>query len=95
MGNSKKIGRADLDSHADTCCVGATAAVIEYTGKTCDVSPFSKEYSAMQNAPIVKAANAYDDAVTGETFILIMGEALYFGNRMENSKSDESKWSDC
>ena len=85
MGTSKKIGRAELDSHADTCCIGATAAVIEYTGKTCDVSPFSKEYSAMQNVPIVKAATAYDDAVTGETFILIMGEALYFGDRMENS----------
>ena len=85
MGHSHKLGRAELDSHADTCCAGATSAVIEYTGKTCDVSPFSKEYDAMKNVPIVKAATAYDDAETGETFILIMGQALYFGDRMENS----------
>ena len=49
MGHFSKIGRAELDSHADTSCACATAAIIEYTGKTCDVSPFSKEYSAMQN----------------------------------------------
>jgi hypothetical protein len=85
MGNSSKLGRAELDSHADTCCAGATAAVIEYTGKTCDVSPFSKEYSAMQNIPIVKAATAYDDAETGETFILVLGQALYFGDQMDHS----------
>ena len=46
---SSKVGRAELDSHADTCCAGATAAIIEYTGKTCDIYHFSKEYSAMQN----------------------------------------------
>ena len=32
----------------------------------------------------MKAATAYDDADTGEMFILIMGQALYFGDRMEN-----------
>ena len=86
MGTSKKIGRVELNSHADTYCVGATAAVIEYKGKTCDVSPFSKEYKTMQNVPIVMAAtDVYDDAETGETFILITGQALYFGDRVENT----------
>jgi len=85
MGHSSMIGRAELDSHADMCCAGATAVIIEYTGKTCDVSPFSKEYIAMQNIPIIKAATAYDDADTVEMFILIMGQALYLGDRMENS----------
>jgi len=46
IGHSSKFGRAELDSHADTCCAGATSAMIEYTGKTCDISPFSKEYDA-------------------------------------------------
>jgi hypothetical protein len=78
-------GQTELDSHADTSCAGATARVIEYTRKTCDVSPFSKEYDAMLNIPIVKAATAYDDPETRDTYILIMGQALYFGDRMENS----------
>ena len=85
MGHFSKIGRAELDSHADTCYAGATAAIIEYTGKTCYVSSFSKEYSAMQNILIIKAATAYDDDDTGEMLILIMGQALYLGDRMENS----------
>jgi len=80
MGHSSKMGRAELDSHADTCCAGATAAIIEYTDKTCDVSLFSKEYSAMQNIPIIKATTAYDGAETGEMFILIMGQALYLSD---------------
>ena len=78
-------GRTDLDSHADTCCAGATTVVIEYTGKTCDVSPFSQAYDATKDVPIVKAVTAYDDPSTGETFILVMNQALYFGDQMENS----------
>jgi hypothetical protein len=74
-----------LDSHADTCCAGATAQVIEYTGRSCDVSPFSNEYDALTNIPVVKAATAYDDPETGDTYILVMGEASYFGNQLPNS----------
>jgi len=53
------VVRMDLDSHADTCCTGLTCCVIEYMGKTCDVTPFSHEYEPMKDIPIVKAATAY------------------------------------
>jgi hypothetical protein len=75
-------GHAELDSHADTCCAGATAQVVEYTGWSCDVLPFSNEYDALKDIPIVTAATAYDDPETGDTYILVMHEALYFGDRM-------------
>ena len=78
-------GQTDLDSHADTCCAGATAIVIETTGKTCDVSPFSSSYDALTNVPIVKAVTAYDDPFNGESCILVMNQALYFGDTMESS----------
>jgi hypothetical protein len=39
----------------------------------------------MQNVPIVTGATAYDDATTGETYILLFHEALYYGNKLDHS----------
>ena len=75
----------ELHSHADTCCAGSTCHVIEYMGKLCDVTPFSHEYEPMMNIPIVKAATAYDDPQTGETYILILAQALFLGDKLEHS----------
>ncbi len=77
--------RAELDSHADTCCAGSSTRVIEFSGKSCHVSAFSPEYDAIPDVPIVKAATAYDNPLTGETFILIFEQALYFGDKLENT----------
>jgi hypothetical protein len=33
-------GLLELDSHADTCCLGATCRIISYSDKACEVSPF-------------------------------------------------------
>ena len=38
----------------------------------------------MEDIPIVKAAVAYDDPVTDETFVLIIGQALYFGDKIQD-----------
>jgi hypothetical protein len=77
--------RAELDSHADTCAVGETAYILEYTDRVVDVVPFSDDYKQMEEIPIVKAVFAYDDPKTGETFILTFGQALYFGSKIKNA----------
>jgi len=64
---------------------GPNFAVIEYTDQVCNVSPFSKYYANRENIPIVKAATAYDDKRTGTTYILILGQALYFEDEVETS----------
>jgi hypothetical protein len=64
--------RAKLDSHADTCGVNDVALILEHLGKVAEVHGFSKSLQAMQDIPIVKAAVAYDDSNTGETYILIL-----------------------
>jgi hypothetical protein len=69
-------GRSDLDSHADTCVVGSHYKVIEYTGETCNVHPFSDEYEPVKDVPIVHAGTAYEHT-TGETFILVACQALH------------------
>jgi hypothetical protein len=76
--------RAELDSHADTCAVNDTAYILEYTDRVVDVGPFSNDYQPREEIPIVKAAFAYDDPTTGETFVLIFGQALYFGSKINH-----------
>jgi hypothetical protein len=53
-------------------------------GKVAEVHGFSKSLQAIQDVPIVKAAVAYYDANTGETYILIINQALYFGDQLPN-----------
>ncbi len=36
------------------------------------------------NIPIVSAAIAYDDVVVGETYVIIINQALYFRQHLEN-----------
>ena len=59
--------------------------MIEYTGKICDVSPFSSSYEALTCVTLVKAVTACDDPSRSEIFMLVMNQALYFRDTMESS----------
>ena len=85
--SSKKIqhGRTELDSHADTTVAGANCRILHYTGRECDVSPYSEEYSPVKDVPIVQAATTWQSPNTGQLYILIFNEALYMGESLEHS----------
>jgi len=83
--NTLKEAKAELDSHADTTVAGSTCRVLEYSEKVCDVYPFSDSYQPMSQVPIAKVATAYDHPATGETFILIFGQALYLGDQLDHT----------
>jgi hypothetical protein len=85
QGQISKVANAELDSHADTVVAGSSCKVLEFTEKCCDVYPYSDQYDPVQNVPIAKVATAYDHPVTGETFILVFGQALYMGDSMEHT----------
>jgi hypothetical protein len=74
-------GRAELDPHADTCGVNHIAKILEYTDQVAEVSEFANSMQPLQNIPIVKVALAYDHPDTGEVFILILNQAIYFGDQ--------------
>lgn len=78
-------GQAEIDSHADNCGVNDTAYIIEYTNRVVEVAPFSDSWQAMEEIPIVRATLAYDDPATSETFILMIGQALYFGDKSKQT----------
>jgi hypothetical protein len=75
----------ELDSHADTIVGGNNCVVLDTTGRTVSVSPFSDEYDAIQDIPIAAIATAYDCPDTGQVYILVFNEALFFGSRMTHS----------
>jgi hypothetical protein len=75
----------ELDSNADTCCLGTNFVIMGYTGRTADVYPYEKSYAPIANIPIVKGATAYDDPVTNETYLLIFNESLYYGMKLDHS----------
>ena len=71
------VGRLELDSHADTIVAGANCCILKYTGRECDVSPYSSEYSPVTGVPIVKAATVWQSQHTGQEYLLIFNQALY------------------
>ncbi len=79
------VGNNELDSHADTCVLGSNFIVLQYSGRECDVVPFSNEYDAIKGVPIVTGATAWTDQHSGLTWILIIHEALWMAPTMTHS----------
>jgi hypothetical protein len=77
--------RAELDSHADTCVDGANTIPLWFTEHHASVSPFIGEYKPLKDIPIASVAISWDNPVDGSTVILVINEALYFGNHMPYS----------
>lgn len=73
-----------LDSNADTCVAGSNCIIIEYTDQVTNVSAFTNQLDTLQNIPIITAATALDNH-DGSTVILILHQALYLGDKIENT----------
>lgn len=76
---------SELDTHADTICAGQNCRLIHYTGQECTVSGFHHQLGTMEKIPIATMATAWSDEHTGQGFILIMHETLFFGNDLDHS----------
>ena len=75
----------ECDSNADTCCLGTNFVVLNYTRRTADVYTYDKSIEPLQNVPIVTGATAYDDPNSGQTFILVINEGLYYGTKLDHT----------
>ena len=83
--NKTVQGNIELDSHADTIVAGANCILLNYTGRECDVAPYSEEYESITNVPIVTAATAWQSQETGQIYILVFNEALFYGSKLDHS----------
>jgi hypothetical protein len=50
-----------------------------YTNRACDVMPFSESYDAKTDIQIATACTAYQCPNTGQVYILVLNEVLWFG----------------
>ena len=66
------------------CVAGAAWEVMEYTRVVYDVYPYYDSYIPLNQVPVVDAVTAYSH-LAGETFILVLVQALYLGNQQEPS----------
>ena len=75
----------EMDSHADTCCLGPNFIPTHYTNYTCTVAGFTEELDALTDIPIVTGVTAYDDLLNNTTYLIFIHQALYFGTRIATS----------
>ena len=80
-----KEARCELDTRADTTCAGINCRPVYYTGQHCKAYGFHSDLSPINNVPIATVATAWSDPHTGESYIIIINKALYFGDGMDNS----------
>jgi hypothetical protein len=74
--------RCELDSHADTCVAGSNTLLVAHDDCTVSVHPYSGEYAPINDVKIGTVATLWIDPQTGRSYILIIHEALYFGDRL-------------
>ena len=79
------VGHLEHDSHADTIVLGQNAIILGYTGRECEVSPYTDQYESIKGVPIVRGATGYTDPKTGERYILVFNEALWMGDQLKHS----------
>lgn len=79
------FAKTSLDSHADTSCAGSNMAVLELTGEKVNVYPFSEKLPSVQEVPIATVLTIWESPKTGEPWMLVIHEALYFGDQLKDS----------
>ena len=77
--------RCELDSHADTIVGGANCILLETSGETARVHSFSNERDPFPDVPIGTIATAWVNLLNGEVIVLVMNEALFFGDRLDHT----------
>ena len=78
-------GYVESDTNADTCCLGKSFIVLQYTNRVAEVYSYDKTLQPKHGVPIVTGATAYDCPKTGRTYILIYNESLFYGNTLDHS----------
>ena len=77
--------RLGIDTWADTACAGKHAFVEEFLiGKFVTASGFTSALGLLEDLPVANVLYAYDMS-NGETLLLESNNAIYLGNKMDDS----------
>ena len=58
---------------------------MSFTGRECEVSPYSNSYESINKVPIVTGAIGYTSPISGKRLILIFNEELWLGYQMQHT----------
>ena len=78
-------GHIELDTHAEMTVLGSNCVVLSYTGKECEVSPYSTEYEAVRNIPVVSGAAVWTNPIDGTAHLLVFHESLWMGDKLDHT----------
>jgi hypothetical protein len=81
----------ECDTNADTCCLGKNFIVLSPTSRTADVYAYDTSIKPIENVPIISGATAYDDPITGNTYILVFNESLYYGQKLDHTLNNPNQ----
>ena len=81
----------ELESHANTVVFGRNFVVIQFTGRECDVAPYTEAYDAIKSVRIATAGTSYTSQETGQTYILVFHEGLWMGDLMDHSLANPNQ----
>ena len=75
--------RTELDSHANMPVVGREALIVEQSGKTVEVSPFTPDYKPIK-VEVVNAMVQYDSPLDGREYMLVIQNTLWVPSMSNN-----------
>ena len=75
--------RTELDSHANMPVVRREALIVEQSGKTVEVSPFTPDYKPIK-VKVVNAMVQYDSPLDGREYMLVIRNALCIPSMSNN-----------
>ena len=81
----RNISVNEIDTNADTCCLGLNFTVLKMTPRTADVYPYDTSCKPFYNVPIMSGATTVKYSITGNSFIMVINEALYYSKKLYHS----------
>ena len=84
-------GCIKLDTHTDMTVLGSNCVILSYTGKECEVSPYSSEYEAVWNVPVVTGATVWMNTTDGMANLLTFHEPLWMGDKLDHMLVDPNQ----
>ena len=81
----------EMDTRADTSCLGSNWRPVVFTGQMCNVKGFHEGLGGMSEIPVATCATAWDHPINNKTYILLLHKGLYFGKSLDHSLINQNQ----
>ena len=79
------VRRCDLDSHADTSVAGSGFILLGEPSRFVTVHGYTPERAPIPDVPLGTTATVWINPATGQSYLFVLHQSLFFGDRMPNS----------